>query len=205
MDQRPLHTSRTALVLGGLALAAAACGSGGSSSTSTHLTDSSASGAAAAGAPMSSAPAGGGTGAVVSTASVAGTTSLVAADGHTLYEADGESAGHIRCVGSCTKIWVPALATAAQARRAAATVGPKLTVVPRPGGGSQLAYAGHPLYAFALEGPHQTHGDGVSDQFDGTSFQWTAATTSTASHARASTGSSSTGGGGYGSNRGYGY
>jgi predicted lipoprotein with Yx(FWY)xxD motif len=186
MDPRTLHTSRTALVLGGLALAAAACGSGGGSSTSTHLAD---------------APASGGTGAVVSTVSVAGTNTLVGADGHTLYAPDGESAGHIRCVGACTKIWVPALATAAQARQAAASIGPKLTVVPRPGGGSQLAYAGHPLYSFALEGPHQMHGDGVSDQFDGTSFHWSAATTTGPAHARPTAGSSAPGTGGHG----YGY
>jgi predicted lipoprotein with Yx(FWY)xxD motif len=186
MDTRPLHTSRTALVLGGLALAAAACGSGSHASTSAHLTG---------GSP------GGGQGAVVSTAAVAGTTSLVGADGHTLYVAKGESAGHIRCVGSCTSIWVPALATRAQARKAASTIGPKLTVVTRPGGGSQLAYAGHPLYSFAMEGPHQMNGNGVTDQFNGTSFQWSAATTAGAAQPRQTTGSGSTGTGGHG----YGY
>jgi hypothetical protein len=85
---------------------------------------------------------------------------------------------------------------------ASAALGPSLTVVTRPGGGTQLAYAGHPLYAFTVEGPHEMSGNGVSDRFGGTTFQWSAATTSGHAHAaRPARGSMSAGTGGHG----YGY
>jgi predicted lipoprotein with Yx(FWY)xxD motif len=176
----------TALVLGGLALLAAACGGGsGSSSTGAGPTGSSTTAAA---------------GAVVTTASVGGRPVLASTDGHTLYQALGESAGHIRCVQGCTGVWEPVMASQRQLRTTGSPLAAKLTVLPRPDGGTQLAYAGHPLYTFALEGPHQMHGNGVTDEFSGAHFRWSAVTVDSASSAPPRMGSKPTdvGGGGYG-------
>ena len=187
MDTRTSHTSRTALLLGGLALVVAACGSGGGTSAPARLADA-------------SAPAGAGC-AVVTTASVGGTTSLVSADGHTLYDAAGESPSHLRCLDACTGIWKPVVASARQAREAGAALGQRFTVVPRPDGGTQLVYSGHPLYVFAPEGAGELRGDGATDVFDGAHFTWSAATVGGSPHAQprmGSKGTASPGGGGYG-------
>ena len=51
-----------------------------------------------------------------------------------------------------------------------------LGTVKRPDGGQQLTFKGMPLYTFTQEGAGQLDGDGVADDFNGTHFVWTAAT-----------------------------
>jgi len=190
MDMQTLHTPKIALVLGGLALAAAACGTGSGTSTSAS--------------PSGASATSGSSGAVVSTESVDGTAGVVSADGHTLYDAKGESPRHILCVDTCTSIWKPVLASRQQAQRASSALDQTFTVAARPDGGTQLVYAGHPLYMFAPEGPHQLQGNGAADEFGGTHFDWSAATTAAAPIGASSPsgprmGSKPTsGGGGYG-------
>jgi predicted lipoprotein with Yx(FWY)xxD motif len=171
-----------------MALIATACGTSGGGNTSTS------GGAAGASATGTS------SGAVASTATVDGQPVLVSADGHTLYNAQDESPGHISCVQDCTNIWKPVLATQRQAQMTGSALAKQLTVVARPDGGTQLVYAGHPLYVFALEAPHQMRGDGVEDDFAGTHFQWSATATGASSTAGPTMGSkpSGSGGGGYG-------
>ena len=181
MSTRTLHHSKTALLLGGVALAAAACGSGN--------------------AAPSASSGGGGSGALVTTASVDGTSILATSDGHTLYDTKSESAEAIYCVDACTKFWKPLMASEKQAQLASTALAESFTVVSRPGGGTQLALRGHPLYTFTQEGAHQLRGNGFSDDFQGTHFEWTAAGSNGAASPQPSTGSSP----GTGSGGGYGY
>lgn len=151
------------ILIGGLAaaisvLVLAACG--GSDSGSDNST------ASAAGA-----------GGVVSEQSVNGTNVLADAQGRTLYSADVEQSGMIKCTGMCTSIWAPANASASQAKSEAADLGVELGAVKRPDGASQLTFDGRPLYTFTQEGPGELDGNGVTDDFNGTHFEWTAATT----------------------------
>jgi predicted lipoprotein with Yx(FWY)xxD motif len=46
---------------------------------------------------------------------------------------------------------------------------------------SQLTFEGKPLYTFKLDtGPGQNKGNNLTDEFDGTTFVWHAATTTAA-------------------------
>jgi predicted lipoprotein with Yx(FWY)xxD motif len=193
MNTTTLHLWKAASLIGGVALAAAACGSGGNTST--------ASGA------LNASPGGGSNGAIVSTASVDGTRTLASADGHTLYAASGESSHHILCTDACTSFWKPLMASTQQARQATATLNKDFTAVSRPDGGTQLAYAGHPLYTFAQEGAHELRGNGFADDFQGTHFTWSAAgtngATETARHMGSRDSSDAPGEYGSGGNDGY--
>ena len=71
------------------------------------------------------------------------------------------------------------MATAKEAKWASAELDVKLGVVKR-AGGQQLTFEGLPLYCFTEEGAGQLEGDGVVDDFDGTHFEWAAATTALA-------------------------
>ncbi len=126
---------------------------------------------------VSDAAGGGSSDSVVSVTSVDGTEVLVDAEGRTLYTADVEKDGQIRCVAACTSFWEPLLASAADAKAVGAGVGDQLAVVDRPDGESQLTYEGLPLYTFTEEGAGELQGDGFTDDFQGTRFVWAAATT----------------------------
>ena len=134
----------------------------------------------------------------MSTATVDGAMTLVDGTGHTLYDTTAESAGHILCVGTCTSFWKPVAATQQQAQRASSSLGQAFSVLSRPGGGTQLAFDGHPLYTFTQEGAHQLSGNGFADQFQGTHFTWAAATVGGSTMAPPSTGSTGSGNGGGG-------
>jgi predicted lipoprotein with Yx(FWY)xxD motif len=123
------------------------------------------------------APAAGPGNGVVSTQSVDGTDVLVDSEGRTLYSAEVERDGRIRCTGACESFWDPVGASATEADSAAADLGLDLGVVERPDGARQLTLEGLPLYSFTEEGPGQLDGDGFVDDFDGTHFEWAAATT----------------------------
>ena len=101
---------------------------------------------------------------------------LVNTDGKTLYFADGESKGSIKCTGECLGFWTP-LTAAGAAPQASGDLTAQFTMVKRPGGDMQVAYNGHPLYTFKLDkSAGDTMGNDFSDDFGGTSFTWHAVT-----------------------------
>ena len=114
---------------------------------------------------------------LVSIAQVDGTDVLADSGGKTLYSAAVEKGGKILCVRGCTSFWQPMLATRADAKTAAAKLDQKLGVVKRPDGEQQLTFDGLPLYKFADEGAGKLQGDGFSDEFMNSHFQWQAART----------------------------
>ena len=77
----------------------------------------------------------------------------------------------------CRSFWHPVDASAHEARSAAADLDLNLGTVQRPGGERQLTFDGLPLYTFTEEGPGQLKGNGFADDFQGTHFEWAAATT----------------------------
>jgi predicted lipoprotein with Yx(FWY)xxD motif len=127
---------------------------------------------------------------LVSIGSVDGANVLADADGRTLYNAKVEK-GRIRCTGACTSFWDPVDASAKQAKLASADLDLDLDVVKRPDGADQLTFNGLPLYRFEEEGAGQLEGDGFVDDFEGTHFEWAAATTGAGSASSGSNSSSS--------------
>jgi predicted lipoprotein with Yx(FWY)xxD motif len=123
-----------------------------------------------------SAPTAGGGSGIVSIQSVDGTNVLADSEGRTLYNAEVEKR-QIRCVDACTSFWEPVNASAKQSKAASAELNLKLGVAKRPDGSSQLTFDGLPLYRFTEEGAGQLEGDGFVDDFEGTHFEWAAATT----------------------------
>jgi predicted lipoprotein with Yx(FWY)xxD motif len=152
------HLGRTVLASAALALLVASCGGDNSD-------DSSAAGG------------NGSSGGLVSVASVDGTDVLVDADGHTLYSADVEKGGRIKCVEACTSFWEPVAASAADVEDASTELSDELGLVDRPDGESQLTYDGLPLYTFVDEDAGELKGDGFTDDFGGNHFEWSAART----------------------------
>ncbi len=113
---------------------------------------------------------------LVSVQDVDGTEVLADAEGRTLYTAAVEQDG-ILCTDGCTAFWAPTIAASDEAESAAADLGLELSVIQRPDGDRQLTLNGLPLYSFTEEGPGQLEGDGFVDDFQGTRFEWQAATT----------------------------
>lgn len=146
-----------ALAVGAAALVLAACGGGDDNGNAT---------AADSGAGSS----------LVAVKKVDDTNVLADSEGRTLYTAEVEN-GEIRCTGACTSFWKPVEASADEAESASTDLDLDLGVVDRPGGGRQLTFKGLPLYSFTEEGPGQLDGDGFVDDFEGTRFEWAAATT----------------------------
>ncbi|HZC13581.1 MAG TPA: hypothetical protein VE270_06125 [Thermoleophilaceae bacterium] len=146
-----------ALAIGAATVGLAACGGGDS--------DNNANRGAASGSG------------IVSIQSVEGTDVLVDSEGRTLYTAEVEQGGRIRCIGPCTSFWDPIRASAREADSASTDLDLDLGLIKRPDGGEQLTFAGVPLYSFTEEGPGQLDGDGFVDDFQGTHFEWAAATT----------------------------
>jgi predicted lipoprotein with Yx(FWY)xxD motif len=102
---------------------------------------------------------------------------LVDSAGKTLYFADQEADGTIKCTESCLAFWFPVEGTESTAKSMEG-----LAVVKRSDNGmSQLTFQGKPLYTFKLDtGPGQNKGNNLTDEFDGTTFVWRAATTAAA-------------------------
>jgi predicted lipoprotein with Yx(FWY)xxD motif len=117
---------------------------------------------------------------IVSVQSVDGTDVLVDSEGRTLYTADVERE-RILCTGACASFWEPIGSSTSEAESAAADLDLDLGVVERPDGGEQLTFDGLPLYTFTEEDPGQLEGDGFVDDFEGTRFEWAAATTGSGS------------------------
>ena len=93
---------------------------------------------------------------------------------------------------------MPSLASPASVRAASAELGERLGTVRRPDGGTQLTYRGLPLYTFTQEGPGELSGNGFTDQFNGTTFHWAAATTGNAPVPASGSATGGYSGGGYG-------
>jgi predicted lipoprotein with Yx(FWY)xxD motif len=165
------------LAVGAAALVLAACGGGDDGDTGN------------------ASAADGGSG-LVSVQEVDGTNVLTDSAGRTLYTAEVEQ-GRIRCTGACTSFWDPVVASPTEAESASADLDLELGMVNRPDGESQLTFKGLPLYSFTEEGPGQLDGDGFVDDFEGTRFEWAAASTGSGSASGGSDGP--TGGSGYGS------
>lgn len=121
--------------------------------------------------------AGGGGAALVSAAEVDGTEVIADAEGRTLYTAEVEKDGQIRCVDACAKFWEPVVASNADVEAANSALGGEFGTVERPDGTSQLTRDGLPLYTFAEEGAGELKGDGFTDDFQDTEFVWAAART----------------------------
>ena len=149
------HLLTVALAFGAAALLLSACGGGSGDDNGS---------ATAAGSGL------------MSVQRVDGTNVLADAEGRTLYTADVEQS-RIRCTEGCTSFWDPVDGSASEARSAAADLDLDLGTVRRPDGGRQLTFDGLPLYTFTEEGPGQLDGDGFVDDFQGTHFEWAAATT----------------------------
>jgi predicted lipoprotein with Yx(FWY)xxD motif len=159
--RRSIKNPLTALVAVGLAaLVLAACGNSNDDNGSATASNASTSSG------------------IVSVKDVDGTDVLANSQGKTLYTADVEKGGQIMCTGSCNSIWEPATATAKQASSASSQLDVKLGTVKRPDGGQQLTFKGMPLYSFTQEGAGELDGNGVADDFSGTHFVWSAASTS---------------------------
>ncbi|TCC38751.1 hypothetical protein [Kribbella speibonae] len=129
-------------------------------------------------------------GAAVSVKDVGGVgQTLVDASGKTLYFADQEAGGAIKCTASCLSFWIPATGDAG----AVAGLG---TMKRTDTGAEQLTFQGKPLYTFKLDTTAgEAKGNNLTDAFAGTDFTWHAATTTAAAPTQAP---SSSDGGGYG-------
>lgn len=101
---------------------------------------------------------------------------LVDKSGKTVYFADQESDGTIRCVDDCLGVWFPV--TTADGALPALSDGPALEVIHRSDSGKdQLALGGKPLYTFQLDRTAgDANGNDVEDDFGDTHFVWHAAT-----------------------------
>jgi predicted lipoprotein with Yx(FWY)xxD motif len=137
-----------------------------------------------------SGPAGGPSDATISVMDVPGVgPSLVNSSGLTLYFADAETGGNIRCVDSCVRFWIPLTVPDGGSPTKDAAVTGTVDVITRPDGARQVTYDSKPLYTFAQDnGPGQATGDGFTDDFNGTSFMWHAATVTGAAPAPSSSG-----------------
>jgi predicted lipoprotein with Yx(FWY)xxD motif len=152
------HSLTVALAIAAAALVLAACGGGD---------DGDEGDATAADAGTS----------IVSVDSVDGTDVLVDSEGRTLYTADVEKGGRILCIDACTSFWDPTEASESEAQAASTDLDLDLGTVRRPDEGRQLTFEGLPLYTFTEEEPGQLDGDGFVDDFQGTHFEWEAAST----------------------------
>lgn len=100
---------------------------------------------------------------------------LTDSSGDTLYFAEQEADGKIRCKEGCLSIWTP-MTMAGEAKPP--TDIPGLGTVRREDNGkNQLTYQGMPLYTFTLDkNAGDTQGDNAQDDFSGVHFVWHAVT-----------------------------
>lgn len=177
VPNRPAPRIWAAVALAVTGLAIAGCGGGGGGGSTTSTTSGTASKTTVA---------------VKQTSGVGST--LVDANGMTLYTPDQESSGTISCTGDCTAVWVPLAAGSSAPTGSGAG---RLAVVTRPDGSKQVTANGHPLYTFAQDSSAgQATGNGASDAFGGHSFTWHAVLAGgKLSSGSGSSGGSSSGGG----------
>src|SRR3954451_12615703 len=134
----------------GLTLLLAACGSGGTTGGSAY-------GAAPSTSTAKATPA-----AAVDLQTSEHGKVLVDGQGRTLYLFEADQGGKPTCTGACTGLWPPYLS--AGAPQVGAGVVAKLVGSTAGSGGSQVTYAGHPLYYFPGDAaPGDTAGQGLDD------------------------------------------
>jgi predicted lipoprotein with Yx(FWY)xxD motif len=89
-------------------------------------------------------------------------TILVDARGRTLYLFMKDKKGKSACAGSCAKFWPPLMTTGKA--KAGKGVQAKLLGTTKRSNGTQVTYAGHPLYAYAGDKKAgQTNGQGSTN------------------------------------------
>lgn len=118
-------------------------------------------------------------------------TVLANKDGMTLYTAEQESDGTIKCTGACLQIWKPVTGNSTSAPSG---VSGTIATVKRDGQ-TQLTYNGAPLYTFAEDSAAgDAKGNNAKDAFGSNHFTWHAVVITPS----AGGSSSSDTGGGYG-------
>jgi len=162
-----MHTVRLATSLLGFGLILAACGGGGAT-TSPSTAPTAAPPSVEASAPASEAPASGSPAAAAGTVNL-GETSLgsvlVDGEGMTLYVFTNDTGGTSSCYDDCASSWPPLLSTAEPAPGDGVDA-TKLGTTERTDGGTQVTYAGMPLYTFASDtAAGDTTGQGVGTKW----------------------------------------
>jgi predicted lipoprotein with Yx(FWY)xxD motif len=140
-------------------------------------------------------PATPGSGGGLATRNVSGVgTVLVDASGKTLYTAEQEANGTIKCTGSCVQFWIP---DTDSSTTAPSGVMATISSMKRPDTSQvQLTYNGAPMYTFAQDSAAgDAKGNGFQDAFGSNHFTWHAVVVTPASGASTSSGGG--GGGGY--------
>ena len=159
--------SSIALIAVATGLVVAGCGSSSNSSSTsgTAASGNSSSGAGSAygggqsQASSSSASSGAATSVSLGTASGVGKV-LVDSKGMTLYyfEKDQKGSGQSKCEGPCAQAWPP-LTTSGQPKAMSGVKASMLGTIKRSDGGTQVTYAGWPLYTFIEDkAPGQDNG-----------------------------------------------
>lgn len=86
---------------------------------------------------------------------------LVGSNGHTVYLFEKDKGGKSACAAACATEWPP-LTTTGKPSAGPGVDAEMLSVTKRPGGKSQVVYAGHPLYYYAADtGAGDTNGQGL--------------------------------------------
>jgi predicted lipoprotein with Yx(FWY)xxD motif len=98
---------------------------------------------------------------------------LVDSSGSALYTTEQETNGTIVCQEGCADMWRPLTVDSGQTPTASDDVSATVGTVDRSDGTTQVTLNGAPLYTFQMDGsPGDVTGDGLSDDFDGTTFTW---------------------------------
>ncbi|HEX2858566.1 MAG TPA: hypothetical protein VHO26_13980 [Propionibacteriaceae bacterium] len=166
-------------------LGLAACGSSTSGTTSPS----------AGGTPAASSSGGAAT---ISTASGQFGTYLTDGSGRAVYLWMADSGGKSTCTGACASAWPPVMTTGTP-KASGSAMASDLGTTTRSDGGTQVTYAGHPLYYFIKDtGPDQTQGQGSN----GFGAKWwildPAGKAITGMHSSPASSASSSGSSGYG-------
>jgi predicted lipoprotein with Yx(FWY)xxD motif len=122
-------------------------------------------------------------------------TVLADASGMTLYTADQEADGTIKCTGACLQIWKPVTGSVS----APSGVTGKIASTSRSDGVTQLTYNGAPLYTFAEDSAAgDAKGNDAKDAFGTEHFTWHAVVITPSTGGASSSSGGGGGGGGYG-------
>ena len=159
--------SRTAIALGGVALAsslAIGCGGGGSSSTTNASGGSSEQGATASTAASTS---GGAATVAVADNSKLGQI-LVDAQGRTLYLFEKDESDESYCSGKCAKVWPP-YTTKGGPKAGKGAEASKLGTLKRDDGSTQVTYNGSPLYLYVSD---KQAGEASGNELDQFGAEW---------------------------------
>ena len=98
---------------------------------------------------------------------------LVDASGKTLYVAEQEAGGMVRCTATCLATWAPVTVDSTSTPRGDSGVLSHLGTVTRPDGRLQITYAGYPLYTDTEDtAPGDVKGDDRYDVFAGVHLRW---------------------------------